>query len=360
MILFFLLFNFAFAQVTTQQSQDLAFVNELNNPGAENGRVGWTTTNVTLSTLNWTTPSRQFGKKYFSAAFNGTVNALVEQVINVPSALSNMTCTAMVFVRFPVGTGIASYEFRILDTANVVLASTTIGQSLRNEFDKIQLNFNCPSTSTVKFRIINTVADAKTVIFDNASLIGSPQSTQKLFYSGYVRSAAGTLINIPVTDTTGYGVLSDSGLQLVNLASTIPAQIGCLAGTPSGLTCSATPELVGVELDLRRTGNYKVCASNNYDLQDNSDIANLRISIVAAISTVEVTPGNAILYVNGDSTNVSALDLMSCEIFSISVPGKYIFALRGLKLNTANVNLNFIEGGTTSTTARTFFTAQEM
>lgn len=57
------------ARISFSNSQHMPMLSELKNPGFENGKTGWASVNSTISTVNWSSPSVNFGKKYFEIRF---------------------------------------------------------------------------------------------------------------------------------------------------------------------------------------------------------------------------------------------------------------------------------------------------
>jgi hypothetical protein len=358
-LIFVLIFNLSYGQVSQTDAQDLIFVNELKNGGFENGLNSWICdAGITSSVQPWNPISKQFGRNYGRFVFTTTANQKCEQIITVPQVLRSRSCGISVFIR---NSAVSTYVIQALDSSNVVLGSTNIIND--TVIRKTELEFICPSASTVKFRIVNVPGNIATVELDQASLFIKPQTNQPLVYEGYIRSGSGAQVDIPITNTTAYEELVSSNLSLVSKSFvTLPAQIACQNGASSiGNDCGVNGESIGLTLNFPRMGLFKVCANFSFQLQDNSDIANLRISRTTETNGVtEVVQGTNNILINGDSSNQSDYPFAICEIFNITVTGRQTFRAFGFKGNTANVNISFVEGGVSGVTSRSTWSIIEL
>jgi hypothetical protein len=160
---------------------------------------------------------------------------------------------------------------------------------------------------------------------------------------------AGNNVNLANADITSYTGLTSGFLTLTNNsgAGVIPAQIPC-SGTnpPTGTTCSAGDESVGVSFNLPAAGDVLACVSFSHFLETGAS------GLINAIFQIVETPNNAqtilqegksrISSLNGNQNTTIALPLRVCGNFNFTSAGQKTLRLMYEQDVSGTVTNNFL------------------
>lgn len=321
-----------FAQVNFNEAQDLVNVSELRNGGAENGKTGWTTTGgLTSAVFTYADPSKQFGKRYFSLAYDTSDTGVFEQIINTPDQLKGQGCIVEAWTKL--SSSATSFEIQILNASNTLIGNASFDNT-DTALEKVTANFSCPSSGVTKVRFVrNLGGSAITVSLDNISLRAADLTPSKFIYSGKIVSASGGIIQIVNTNTTFNANNNNANLALVTdfdgSSDTANARIACQDGTaPVGTTCNSAGvnENVGIVLTFPGKGVYEVCGmpTSWHDSTNDCNIYYIgRTPVDATTSLSDFT--FKLLHKVGDTTGTARVTNNYCRNFKIDGPGDYAF-----------------------------------
>jgi hypothetical protein len=232
----------SFGQVTITDSQDLVFVNELKNGGFENGLSNWTSTgDVTTTFGSYTTPSKQFGKRFLNMAFGPSTTGVVEQVITVPTQIQGQPCRVEFWSN--ISFNVTGYELQVLNSSNTLLEASSI-QNTSAQLNRQDVTFLCPSSSTIKIRFAVLLGSSRTIKVDNVSLSAFRQRgiAPYIYVTDQQTRAVSENLNCP----SGSAVV---GLNKIAFTT---------ATGPSSLSNFFVFDNVNDEIDVLVTGLYEV------------------------------------------------------------------------------------------------------
>lgn len=219
---------------------------------AEGGQSGWTSSGGTFAN---TTTAIHVAEGTQSYSFDASAaSQFVETVpFTVPTVLQGAQCSAQMVYKG----GDPNLKIQAIDgSANILREATLNTRTSYNSPDiPTQLHFTCPSSGTVKFRIVST-ADAAIIYFDLFTL-GS-LSTVAISQSEFV----GSIKYVATANCTW----TNTGASFANYA----ADTDCPTPTVTGNASAPATKIPGLVLANMPAGEYYIVAQSNFTLASSS------------------------------------------------------------------------------------------
>lgn len=165
-------------------------------------------------------------------------------------------------------------------------------------------------------------------------------------------SVGGADIDLGTANVSSYTQLADGGLDLVVNDGSLLSRIPCSpANAPSGLTCSAGSEVVGVSFVLPKPSKIEVCGQFSHQTTiDNGETINAAFEWVSTSTTSgsisvdgfgRVASESAVTLATASTFSI-ARPLRLCSVFSEASAGQKVYRLYYEQSVTGTANSNVI------------------
>jgi hypothetical protein len=162
--------------------------------------------------------------------------------------------------------------------------------------------------------------------------------------------------NLGTGNESNFRVIPNGSLSMVVDSTSAPATIPCIGGASTGLTCSGSDEIAGINFNAPTAGRYQVCGSFNHQL--NLPTGGQQYAATVVFKWVETQAGNytnvlqeglsnhAIEYSSGGGgnteTNLAGNGFQLCETFVFDSAGEKSLQLFYKQDNMSNIDTNLI------------------